>query len=58
MLQRFCNEAQEHRGDYEGLEAESKEWAEHLIPKEFQENLLSPSEPSPPPFSGNYVVIS
>ena len=52
-LQRFFNEAQDHHGDYEDLEAESEKWAEHLIPEEFQENLMSPSEPSPPPFAGN-----
>ena len=56
-FQRFCGEAESHRGDYESLEAESEEWAEHLIPETFQENLLSPSEPSPPPFSGNYDTI-
>ena len=54
VIQLFRGEAQEHLSDYKSLEAEWTEWAEYQIPDEFQENLPSPSEPSPPPFAGNY----
>ena len=52
-IQGYLQEVSAHTLEYESLLANSDKWGDHLIPDESGGNLPSPSEPSPPPFSGD-----
>ena len=43
--------------EFDCLEAESERWGDYLVPDETVGNLPSPSEPSPPPFTGTYIHV-
>ncbi len=53
LIQGYLQKVSAHTLEYESLMANSDKWGDHLIPDESGGNLPSPSEPSPPPFSGS-----